>query len=95
MSGWTSVRIGHRLNADRPDYCGYTNLRGVAPCQLLRRLPAQYMAGCHDDAALEHVCSSRIYARPVVVFQCRHHFIGDRIDRLALLLGELLDEVLC
>ena len=32
--------------------------------------------------------------KPVVVYESRHHLVGDRVDSLALLPGEFFDEVL-
>jgi hypothetical protein len=62
---------------------------------MIRGVPAQNTAICHDDAAFDHILQLSDIAGPVMLLESRHHIIGNPVDDLALLAGELLNKVLC
>jgi hypothetical protein len=48
---------------------------------------------CHDYSALDDILQFSDIARPIVAFQSFHYFVGDAIDRLALPLRKLSNEM--
>jgi hypothetical protein len=90
-----ALGIGQRLDAHRHGDSGYSNGRDLIPRQVLGRMATQDGASRHDDAALDDILQFSDITRPVMVFQSRHHVIGDSVDHLALPFGERLNKVLC
>ncbi len=81
------------------DMCALSGLEssGASRTGILRHQPSRLQlqdgSRCHDYSTLDDILQFSDVAWPIVAFQSLHHFIGNPIDRLALPLRKLLNEV--
>jgi hypothetical protein len=63
-------------------------------CPTLPHRQAKHRARCHNHGTLNDILQFSDIARPIMTFQNLHHLIRDAMNRFALALGKLTNEVL-